>query len=1229
MSSFYLFALIFAFVVNVARAEQCSQAIPKNSSELFVDDWIGFKCDPLDEFAMKENGFKSPCDCLKKEMVSTRIKDAMLEKIRNKRLNRIQNLLEIKVAEVIRTQIDYGFEQSLRLDTILKQGGMDINHQAIKEAFPENCRASKIGETIAEASNLSDKFCNKNTYNKRLKVFLEGKKDFNEYLNSKMSIFESAAMNIVPEEDKKRGLCVPYKSYQSLSNANPFRKSYLTLAKYFSSQISCQPSASIQECDKFKREGAFKKFQGWASDRSNPKDVYTYIGIYERSKKVLPQRQPSQNNTTSGGGFGRIGSGLLFNQARSGMGEIINQELSNEATSEEIDRDAILNLLKTDPIFERMIKDPDFFTEVTRGKYGAPDSIKESPEVISALMESQDRQCKKLYGAEKIASLNDGGGSTLGSSKKQQNHTAGAATDNRQNENNLLTQFLCDEDFPKKFLNKDTIRNILAPEFKKEAGGGTKHMEAIIAKWAYCSDDDVKESADGSFEIVFRLDSATKILPPIPLSDFLNLSLNPKSDLDSSVDNKDNKYEKFNETLCGFVDEQCKNINIKSKKTTVCSTSNIAKTATQKMLTFSLGAVDALAIQAKVDDQDLTDKAVRFSLNATGKLSSDQVNTLILLRSQTVEAKNARVEEDLKSVLGISKDTDIDTYLSENGGREEVLKKSIIPYDIKRRMKDRLSGFVSDNVYVEKTTNNNSSYFSNYYALAEAADEKFVSSYNKDPVKQDGRVVEGSVIVGTGSVGEIKDPTKEGPLGQVVAPMYQRKNFASVSSDPIKPIAKPEIPENKDKTSEDKKEQVAKAPEVDKDEILENNLKEERTEVVSNPSRGIKNFSNLILSKNSNSSDSRMGKENLDKSRERNKERDELEKIKKDLEDKLDRKRTQLENLENNSDSNSGGNGLSEHNEQKNKLMDEIRKLKEDNRANRSNRGIANNNNNFNNRSPDIGDGNDDFGGDSFNKPFNNGYNRGEEFDKERMKDKLDDGSSEFDPEQGSKKDKVSDDKSQRGGSGGSEGAGGGKGGSPALSKSGGGGDDFEGEGSGGANGKRKRRRGGSGSADDVVTKCGTGPILKCIFPNSYFVDEKIKDRLYTTIHNLKLEGRMFQGLHKARKSKKDMRMGDSNNVKYYLYTYDLVTTEPIFDRQPAGGPKGQNKNVRQITNDERDVIFKEIKENRGNPLFKKKLFKYERMTQAVPPRRLLNEKEASEAVKRSITQEEYEALQE
>lgn len=1210
------FAFIFVFNVTLAHSQQCLNIFSKSQSEEFVDDWVGFKCDPLDTFALQQNGFNSPCDCLKKEKKSTRIKDALLE-------NRIQDLLEKKVAEVIRTQIDYGFEQSLRLDTILKQGGLDIDHSAIKEAFPVNCRAGKIGETIAEAAILPKTLCNKSTYEKRLKVFLNGKKDFNEYLNSKMNTFESATMNRVSEDDKKRGICVPYKTFQSLSNVSPFRKSYLSLAKYFRNKLECPSEMSYRACDELTKTTAFKRFQDWASDRSDPSDVFTLIGIDERRNTPLPFRASVPGEV---GGFGKIrGMGLV----NPGFGIVggVNLELNNVNQIEKIDRVAIVDLIKTDPIFERMLKDPDFFSEIAIGSYGTPGAVKESPEVVSAIMKSQDKQCKELYGAANPSSMNKVNTNSRNSGKNQDGNAKVDNVDKSQNEKNLLTQFLCDEEFPKKFLNNDTVRNVLAPELKESAKiDGIKHAEAIMAKWAYCSDDKIKESAEGSFEIVFGLEPKNENGTSQPLANFLNLSLNPKSDLDSSADNKDNKYEKFNKTICGFVEEKCKKID-PNNKTVDCSTSNIAKTATQKMLSTLLDTNELLEVQARIDDQKSTDKAVKFSLKMTGKLTNDQINTLIFLRNQTVESKNERAILDLKSALGISEDTDIDTYFNEHGGREEVLKKSIIPYDVKRRLKDGRRGFVSDNVYAEKTTNNNSSYFSNYYALAEAADEKIVSSYNKDPVKQDGRVGDGSVIVGTDPVGEIKDPAKEGPLSQVVAPMYQRKNFASVSSDPIKPITKPEVPESKDKPLEDKKEQIAQAPEVNEDEILENNSKKDRTETVNNSSKDIKKFSNLILSKNSNSSDSRMEKENLDKSRERNNERDELEKIKKDLEDKLDRKRTQLENLENNSDSNSGGNGLSEHNEQKNKLMDEIRKLKEDNRANRSNRGIANNNNIFNNRSPDI----DDFGGDSLNNPFNNGYRRGEEFDKERMKDKLDDGSSEFDPEQGSKKDKVSDDKSQRGGSGGSEGAGGGKGkgGSPALSKSGGGGDDFEGEGSGGANGKRKRRRGGSGSADDVVTKCGTGPILKCIFPNSYFVDEKIKDRLYTTIHNLKLEGRMFQGLHKARKSKKDMRMGDSNNVKYYLYTYDLVTTEPIFDRQPAGGPKGQNKNVRQITNDERDVIFKEIKENRGNPLFKKKLFKYERMTQAVPPRRLLNEKEASEAVKRSITQEEYEALQE
>jgi len=90
------------------------------------------------------------------------------------------------------------------------------------------------------------------------------------------------------------------------------------------------------------------------------------------------------------------------------------------------------------------------------------------------------------------------------------------------------------------------------------------------------------------------------------------------------------------------------------------------------------------------------------------------------------------------------------------------------------------------------------------------------------------------------------------------------------------------------------------------------------------------------------------------------------------------------------------------------------------------------------------------------------------------------------------------------------------------------------------------------------------------------------------------------------------MKMGESNKVKYYLYTYDVVL----------------EKDKREVTDDERNEIFNEIKENRKDPKFKKKLINYGLMTKEVPPKVLLSDKEALEIINRTISPEEYKKLE-
>jgi hypothetical protein len=231
---------------------------------------------------------------------------------------------------------------------------------------------------------------------------------------------------------------------------------------------------------------------------------------------------------------------------------------------------------------------------------------------------------------------------------------------------------------------------------------------------------------------------------------------------------------------------------------------------------------------------------------------------------------------------------------------------------------------------------------------------------------------------------------------------------------------------------------------------------------------------------------------------------------------------------------------------------------------------------------------------------YNSGYSRGEEFEREKAENKIDDGSEPFDPETpvDNKKAVASSASSEDGEEG-------------SLSK--GGSSSGKGSASGPGSGFKKRKPASYGEEDiGIVAKCGSGPVLKCIFPNSYFRDDEIQGRLYVTIANLRLEGRKFYGLEKTRKSKKDMKVGEDNKAKYFLITYDLILTD----------------SNRVVTNEERDQIYREIKNNRRSPAFKRKLLEYRYMTKVTSPKRILTEKEALEAIQKTITKEEYEEFE-
>lgn len=1204
MRSIFLLFFVVTCSISIVHGEQCKQGYAKDKADMLADDWLGLKCDPLDEKSLSDNNLKSPCECLKKGEKWGRIKEAIFKHNRDKRSDSIQALLEKKVADVIRSQIDNGFDQSLRMDTLLKQGGVDIYAEGTKNSFPKNCRASKIGEVIAEALKKGE--CSKEVYDKRLKAFLGDSQNIDEYLEKRKTVYSNAAMNTLSSNDRARGMCIPYKTFQSLNNQNPLRKTYLSLARAYSIPSSCPKNVS--NCDQYIKDEsfkAFKKFQDWASSR---KDGYN--SLYIPNQSVAGSARSER-------------PGLLRR-----ITEEANQTMDTKSGIESIDREGVLHLIKTDPVFERMIKDPEFYLKVSTGAFGGPDNFRESdPELVNSMMRSQDKQCQKLYGTsastKDIPSASDSASQRTGVNKAVNKI-------NNTSEKNILTQFLCNEDFPKKFISKDSIRNILAPELKREANiNGIKHTEAIVAKWAYCSEDDVREGKDGSFEIVFGGEEKGTDGEIQPLSKFLNLSLNPKSDLESSESSADNEYEKFNNEICKSVDDKCKNPN-PSYVDYDCSTSNIAKDVTLKMLSSTFGAERAAELNKKFNDPNVSDKELRQEMIGQRTLGEDKTlvdkaTTLILLRNQSVQAKSMRATAELKAALGIPGEKNIDDYFKEHGGRDAVLGK--VPPNIKERFEDAKNGYRQDNISREAFDDRRSSYFTNYYVLADSKAELSATEgikNNSNP--NSGTGIGGGTFPGASGPISTRGEGDNGTInnGQVAtgnSPIYQRRSFESSDTTPVTPPGngtitptppKTPLPPPKRDITDTK---TPEAPKVVPDKAPK--AKEALANIdTQRPAPGNTSNSNFgfTLSQGRDGSSGNDGggsSSGNDGGSEKSAEWARLEKLKKELQDKLAKQEKELKDLQN-------GNGESgepsEFDKEKKRLTDEINRLEKNKNSNHSsNNNFGNNNRNNNDTTWNNNNGNDTPWNN--NNSFNNGYGRGEEFDKEKAMKKLDDGSAAFDPEKASKEKMANDQaegKGEKGGGsagGGSKGKGaGGKGasGGVSLSELGGGESDGEDGSSSGASGRNKKRR--AGGESDVVAKCSTDPILKCIFPNSYFVDTKIKDRLYTTIYNLKLEGRQFQGLEKVRRSKRVTK------TQYYLYTYDLVAKE-----------KGK---LRQANNDERAMIFNEIKQNRSNPAFKKQLEIYRHMTTVVPPKILLGDKEAIDAVNRSITKEEYEALQ-
>jgi len=412
------YLLILIFIPLSSYSQDCSSVLPStplDSLKLFSE---GSECNPLHESTW-EKGWKTPCDCINKKDVLTKMKAKDSQAEYGALLSKINSSMELRVSESIKNQLYTQVEQSLRLDLYLKKGIVSTSQfsngnteGAVK--LPSNCRITKVNDLINEIKEKSQNkklSCNQSILDKRLKL-LFGKDGFEGWYNSKYNSLENTISNKLDENDKKNGLCIPYKSYLSLSNNNHLRKTYLKIIKAFKNDHAA--------------------FQKWAKNRENPYDTKDVIANYVINNKKL--QEPPRIK-----GMGLVSSGAI------NIDPLLKKEeadsLKNDLYSgvDAIDKDDINQLIKTDPVFERLVRDDEFFNEIT--KRDDKNISENDPEIIKLITNSQDKSCKDLYGSgvkdEEVATTAPVSG------KGRQ-----SKSNNSESKQNLMTQFLCKEDFP-------------------------------------------------------------------------------------------------------------------------------------------------------------------------------------------------------------------------------------------------------------------------------------------------------------------------------------------------------------------------------------------------------------------------------------------------------------------------------------------------------------------------------------------------------------------------------------------------------------------------------------------------------------------------------------------------------------------------------------------------------------------------------------------------------------
>lgn len=710
MMKFIIF-LFFIFQAQITYSQQCDwrPALAEFASFSSLDG--DSTCDPLIRETWAE-GWKSPCDCVQKKDLYTKLKSKSIQIEGKELLEEVESQSEILVAEAIRSQFINQLEQSVRLDIYLKKGIIsttgNINNELLsddtykdfKVNIPLNCRIGKLSEAFKEA--LDSTSCNKDLLNKR-SMLLFGSSNPDNWIKGHLGLMERTVMNELSEKESSSGMCVPYKSFLALSSTNPKRLTYLKVAKAFSND--------------------FVGFQRWVQDRSDPFDSTRIVGDSELSKKG----SFLETNSSKDSIMKLVERNGTFNRKISSL-QASDLERSVDSSLEDISKADIDALFKTDPIFERMVRDPQFYKSIVEKE--KPENINENdPRIIKLISQSQDRSCQALYGSEQVDSdIKQVGQKGRGA---KGGRGSGQATDSKSK--NILTKFLCDKDFSKDFVDDKFISNYLSPALRKKFKGISKDdANFAISDYLYCKGNTKNLENDLTIFDISNIYS-NKIPESDSLNNLVNPLLNPKSDLRSNNEPlaKGNKHYQFNTQVCKHIPVDCKVSSDSSSES--CSFTKISESIILKM-TSAKNLDDVLT--KEITNTLINDKALRKILVESGKLSPEEINTLLILRQQLPTFQKIKAEGEFKSIMGLPSDTAIneDYYLKN---KDLITKNPLVSKDLLTRIgwyqnaPGLNSNLAISKLKGESIDDDTSSYFSNYFALADKSDEQRVARVQK------------------------------------------------------------------------------------------------------------------------------------------------------------------------------------------------------------------------------------------------------------------------------------------------------------------------------------------------------------------------------------------------------------------------------------------------------------------------------------------------------------------